>query len=228
MLIRYHEEFGPGGRCPQYPSIQVLCDSQGEPLIEREFTIPLDYHGYTFTTRADAVVEDLGYVKALEHKTSAPSWVASRLRYSLMDPQITGLIFALTTTFPDEKLWGCLVNVVVKGSSPRYGVAQRETVNRTPEDLEAWKVETTKTLRQIDESVELFRERRRDFGNWRDAAMPIFLESGRDTDQCHSYNRECEFLNLCRMKGLEDQFLGDFRAKTTAEHNTETETATEA
>jgi hypothetical protein len=66
LLDHYDAEFGPKGARPDWPTIRVLPDAEGHPLIEREFEIDLGYHGAIFTARIDTVVDFHGYVASLE------------------------------------------------------------------------------------------------------------------------------------------------------------------
>ena len=219
MGLQYYETYGPGGKAPDYPNLKVVCDGNGEPVVERGYTLGLGYNNYLFTCGIDAIVEHLGYLKVMEHKTSAASWVSRRLRSAAMDSQFTGELLTLHTHFPDEKLYGVLLNVMVKGRSPnsKYGVAERDTINRTPADLEQFRAETIAILKQIDECVERFHTRLSSGMDWQRAAEDLFLEDGRRNDRCFAFNDDCEYLDLCKFKGMEHQFLHSYRTRTPTE-----------
>jgi hypothetical protein len=225
MLRSYHDWYGPGGRRPDYPTIQVMHNGEGEPLIEREFALDLDYGGYLFTCRVDAIVEHHGYLKIMEHKTSAASWVGRRLKTTAMDAQFTGEIAVLEALFPNELLFGCLVNVVAKnrGANSKLDVATRDTTTRTSAQLRRFPAGCVEILKRIDQSHHQFTElveQGVDIERAADVAYPL---DGTRNGTCYAYNRSCPYMGLCQNPGDEDQILRSFRPRTEVERKRDKE-----
>lgn len=219
LIISYHEAYGPGAAAHDFPEIKVCADPEGHPLVEREFVCDLGYGGYVYTCRADAIVDHLGFLKVFEHKTSTVRGVGGRLRTIHRDSQFTGELFTLAHHFVEHPLNGALCNVVPKdrGANSKWGVAERETTTRTPEQLEQWRVDTVGLLRRIDESVHDYKLARARGRFVEEAASETFPELGEHTGRCYKFNRECEFFDVCQRKGREESVLWRFRPRTSVE-----------
>jgi len=220
LLTQYHETFGPQGLAPDWPRIKVIGDASGAPLVERAWEVPIitsEGGRYVYTCRTDLIVEDVGYLQVMEHKTSVASWVARRTASAQMDSQFTGELAALHHHFPDLPCWGVKLNVLVKGrskTSGKFNAAERETITRTPEDVASYLDEAAGLLGEIDRATACFADRLKAGDPWQVAAQRAgFWETGRRTDHCHSFNSRCAYYDLCRMKGHEDNFLPDFRPR---------------
>lgn len=221
MLIAYHDEFNRQGNRPDFPTIKVAFDDQGEPLIEREFAVELGYKDYIFTCRADLLILHHEYPKVMEHKTSAPGfWATKRLAAIHTDSQFTGECFVLASVFPDTQVDGVLCNVVIKNGKTK--IAMRESTRRGPEDFNTFRQATLDILQQIDHRTEGF-ENDLDTGySVEEAVDRWFPDHGTRTQACEAYGG-CEFQRLCLNKGRIEQNLKCFRPRTTAEVKTQKE-----
>lgn len=218
MLRMYHDWYGPRGSRRDYPLIKVIHDDLGKPVVEREFLSDVG-NGYVYSARIDLAVEHHGYTKVMEHKTSAASWVGRRLQSIRTDAQFTGEIMTLMDAMPSLQFHGCLVNVVVKKRAARssFDCASRETTNRTPLQVNQFRDECRDILERIDDAVDGFK-RTIDRGHSpHEAASVWFPRHGTRTDACYSYNRECEFMDLCMQPGFESENLGSFRPRSRGE-----------
>lgn len=205
----YHDWYGPGGLAPQFPDIELVHDSDGQPIVEREYALPLGVGNYYYTTRVDAVIRHLGYLKIYEHKTAAATRVGTVLASAALDAQFTGEAAILDALYPNDRLHGVLLNVVVKGRSgkSKLPVASTRTTTRSPLELSTWRVGVERLLREITEEVERWRQA----GNVdKDPALSLFFpQDGTHTNQCQG----CDFAELCRMGGDEGQALLSYRTR---------------
>ena len=215
MLTAYYSEFGLGSGQQDFPVIRVLHDGNGEPLVERDFTVDLGYGGYVYTCRADLLILHHGYPKVMEHKTSAPGiWANKRVESIQFDSQFTGEIFVLKALFPDEILEGALVNVVIKGG--RSKIALRASTTRDLNDLRTFRKSTIDILQQIDGAVARFQSDLHRGVGVEQAIDAHFPDHGERTTACNNYGG-CEFQPLCRNKGRVENVLRTFRPRTRVE-----------
>jgi len=226
ILRDYHDSYGPGSRSPDWPDIQVAHDLQGVPIVEREFRIQLT-HQYIFTCRSDMLIYHRGYLKTMEHKSSAPGfWAKKRLQNINYDSQFTGEIAVmrahLATLVPEgTPLHGVLVNVLIKGrgkSNPN--VAERDSTTRTDAQLERWRQQTLNTLQRIEDAIGAFEKLVAEGMDINTAADHCFPTLGTVTDQCKAYNRNCDYYELCQLPGMESRLMGKYRPRTTEENTT--------
>jgi hypothetical protein len=215
MLINYHDEFGPNGNQPDYPLIRVMHDGNGEPLVEREFSIDLGFGGYVFTCRADLLITHHGYPKIMEHKTSAPGfWATKRMNAIHTDSQFTGECFVLASLFPNEQIDGVLCNIVIKKGKTK--IAIRESTRRSVEDFNSFRMSVLDILTQIDHRTEQF-ENDMDSGHSLEESVDRwFPDHGTRTGGCENYGG-CSFQRLCLNKNRMEENLKSFVARTADE-----------
>ena len=212
MLVNYYNTCGPGGDKQDYPQIKVLHDGNGEPLIERDFTIDLGYGGYYYTCRVDLLMEYHGRPRVMEHKTSAYGmWVNKRAASIHFDSQFTGELLVLKSLFPEEPLDGAVVNIIIKGGKTE--LVRREHTIRDDEDLRTYRYSCLDVLKQIDQRVERFRDALVKGIPMQTAVNLYFPDHGERTGACLEY-RGCEYQRLCRNKGREAKILEWFVGRT--------------
>lgn len=215
-LYAYHDRYGPGSQAgPEYPEITVLCDSQGQPLIERDWAFPIA-PGYQYTCRTDLIVLHHGYVKAMEHKFVSASAYTLRNMVSGAGTasQYTGEYATLAHCLPDLTLSGVMLNLVQKDRAPRskYDAAVRETTSRTTAQIDRWRRSAVSILGQIDAAVSSYEEGLAQ-GDDPEALIDVcFPDYGTRTDRCTKYNG-CEFLGLCSLAGMEHRGLAQYRVR---------------
>jgi hypothetical protein len=222
MMVSYHDTFGPGGPHQDYPAVKVLCDEEGEPLVERAWVCTLT-DGYIYTCRTDLIVEERGYVSVWEHKTSTQMPIFLRMRKESIpwDAQFAGEYWILKELFaPTETIHVVRVNMVFKNHQAfqKSGkptahplVAEREGTDRTDGQLEQWRWSTIHELYAIDEAVERY-DRAVASGNVtpKHAATLYFPQRGMRNGKCTAY-RGCAYQALCRYAGKEEKVMGDYR-----------------
>ena len=220
MLIAYTDVYGPTGTNPDYPKIKIVCDQDGKPLIEREYATPLGYGDYFLTCKADAIIEDEGYTKVFEHKTTVASYVMSRISSIHYDAQFTGEIFTLNnniTPLSDAGgLFGVKANVIIKKRSPRskYGIATRETTNRTADQLQDFANTCVDTLMQIDDRVKHYEEWLERGVEQTEALSVWFPVQGTFNGECEAYRRPCDFYMMCKAPTRAASMLGGYKPRT--------------
>ena len=219
ILLNYFERYGPASPSPDFPDIMVAHDGDGQPLVEREFKVDLPYGDYYYTMRADLVVYHRGYLKMGEHKTSVASFLGQRLKSTHFDSQMTGQGWVMREMFPDTPLNGIWCNVIVKFRSPRskYDIAERETTTRTNEQLDKFPLGVVDILQQIDDRVGYFQQALGKGYDVEQAAQLYFPDHGTRSGRCFAYNRYCDFFDICKNAGREDQLLNNYRPRTTVE-----------
>ena len=113
-----------------------------------------------------------------------------------------------------------LVNVVFKGPRPKTQRAQfqqaavRETTTRTPGMLEVWEKACINLLNQIEDAIGLFEQGIADGWPEEQSANIAFPIHGTRTGRCHAYGRNCDYMNLCMLAGMEARQLNQFQPKT--------------
>ena len=219
MLLGYADFFGPRAPSQDYPNIRIACDGNGQPLVEREFKMALDYGDYVYSCKYDAIVHHRGFLKAMEHKTSAAGFVGNRIKTSQFDAQITGECAILADQFPDDPIHGVLMNVVVKKRSvnSKFDPAERESTTRTQTQLEYFRLSTVSLLAEIDHRVGEF-ERELEKGTPLELAAQVwFPDHGTRSGECMSYNYPCTFAAICQLPGRERATLTGFRPRSGVE-----------
>ncbi len=219
LLLNYFERYGPNQGTPDFPDLMVAHDGNGKPLVEQEFVADIPYGDYYYTMRADLVVYHRGYLKMGEHKTSVASFLGQRLKSFHYDSQMTGQCWVLREMFPETPVNGVWGNVIVKFRSPKskYDIAERETTTRTNEQLDKFPLGVVDILQQIDDRVGNFWKAVNKGYDTERAAQLYFPDHGTRSGRCFAYNRYCDFFDICKNAGREDQLLANFRPRTTLE-----------
>ncbi len=224
LLQAIDHRLGPDGLAPGWPATKVVCDQDGQPLIERSFTVPLGYRDYIYTCQADAIIlrHDMD-LQVWEHKTSAPGmWVGNRLQNISTDSQITGEIYALQHHFPDsgsgwERLDGARVSVYIKGWKPSSRYPEpvvSEDARRTPHMLEQFRQRTVSLLQDIDYRMGVYEERVGAGAPADEVVASLFPNWGMLGDACFAYRRECAYMDLCKI-GHTPGVLRSYRQRAT-------------
>jgi hypothetical protein len=213
MLRSYHDRFGPTSSTPDWPSIRVVHDADGKPIVERELWTPLGENRF-YSVRIDLLVSHFGFLKVMEHKTSVPGFVSQRLRSTHTDSQMTGELFTIWQEFPDLPIGGILTNVLVKGrgKASKYDVAMRETTSRTTADYEAFRHASRHILGHIDNATADFEQLVAAGTSVAEAVARCFPDHGTRTGRCDAYGG-CPFLQLCHRKDDETSELRMFRPR---------------
>jgi len=209
MLAAYYDKFGLESSTPDYPRIKVMHDGEGNPLIEREFSIDLDYKDYVFTCRPDLIITHHRVPKVMEHKTSAPGfWAQRRLGTIHTDSQFTGECFVLASLFPDEMVDGTLCNIVIKNGKKH--IALRDSTRRDHHDYNTFRLAALDILQEIDQRTEGFNNDQEAGTHTEEESLDRwFPDHGTKTGACEAYGG-CAFQIICRNKGRVEQNLATF------------------
>jgi hypothetical protein len=204
-----------------YGSYRVAADTQGEPLIEREYELVLS-PGRIFTTRPDVVMIHDDYFWGFEHKTQAASRLWALLRQLQISGQVSGQILALRSAH--EQAVGVIGNVLVKdrGKSSDKPPFKREHYQRTDDELAKFRLDVIHILDEIDDHV----------GRWQslvaagmddnEAANRVFNATV-DHNICVGF-RTCEYFGPCKARGYEGpMFDAQYRARFDAKGEEESE-----
>jgi hypothetical protein len=158
--------------------------------LEREFTIPFA-NGFVATVRPDAVVQDRnGLIFILETKTSAASANLTEISVAFGD-QATVQLAAARRAWPKLSIAGVIPDILFWLRSSRSAREIRCVrgflVTRTKEQTDEWERSTASLLSEISQKA-LAVER---------GVEPVVLFR-RNTEFCVSYNKNCEYLHICR------------------------------
>lgn len=222
MLISYADHFGPEGSAPDYPGMKIYCDALGEPVIEREYATPLGYGDYFLTCKVDAIIEDRGYLKVFEHKTTVASFMMQRLSSIHHDAQFTGEIYTLKNHFEGD-LHGVKVNAVQKRRKlkSKYPIAERDTTNRTDDQLADFANTCVDTLMQIDDRVKNYEKWVADEVPQTEALSVWFPAQGAFNGECEAYRRPCDYYMMCKAPKRAHTMLGGYKARVTIKKDEE-------
>lgn len=208
QLGRYYvDRYGLRGTHPDWPRFKTAFDSEGMPLIERQFELEVgvnDPEGnpYIITSKPDIIMYDNGYLITRDHKTAAKGWGQRRAANIDTDPQFTMEHMILMELFPEESFQASEVNIIVKGLVAHSKAERffRNTTTRTLTDIAVFKSDTIDILTRIDEAVGAFRVLWDTTGDLEHAASLAFPRHGVRTDACHAFNRQCDFYDFCVRK----------------------------
>jgi len=215
LVQSYADHYGPGGVDPEWPRMKIIVDSEGEPVIEREYEIDLDFKDYIYTCRIDALVESEGYLNILEHKTTSASQLHRLFDRNNMGLQATGEYFVLQTQFPDEKINGVMVSAIVKDRSERARSKGepdflRRIFSRTHLELDKFRINVIKTLGRIEADMEEYVMELERTGSVDEAARIAFVQH---RAQCCVFRR-CEYYGPCATIGRESiMFRSGFKPR---------------
>lgn len=212
LIRRYADHFGPGGMVPEWPELRILSDTEGQPIIEREYEYPLGYDDFTFTARVDALCEFNGYPYVLEHKTSSAAGVSRLLTGMGTNLQCSGQIWLLSKCLGTTPT-GTLVNVVVKNPGRAAGSRRfdRTIVTRSQAELAKFETDAIRTLRAIREATDEYQTLVQAGMDPDTASRQVFLMN---TQECVRYSA-CPYFGICKALGSESRYLGSFRPRTT-------------
>jgi hypothetical protein len=206
LMENYHSWYGPGGRRQDFPEMRVLIDKEG-PVVEREFHLPLGDEFY-FTCRVDAIVQYQDWLCVLEHKTTSPYRFSRLMTVMRTDSQGSGEVAVLRHHFPDRKVQGVLLNILVKGasSSPKAKVPQfaRDPISRSDAQIEQFMWDVKGKLELIKNTWQHYLYLHEDRGHtpW-EAARRVYELTGTSNGKCYEY-RACEYMQLCTNLGKEE------------------------
>jgi hypothetical protein len=225
MLTDYHAAVGPHSPSPDFPNFRVAADTEGNPLIERDFSMPLG-DGTAYTVRVDGIVEYAGSLYALEHKTTSSAYFGKDLRASLhLALQVAGQCMVLNHPSAIEvtgrPVSGAVVNLIPKRRTKTDPPYMRDTVTYTR--LQLGKVEADIRQRQrIQDLLNTEYDHLVDGGtDPYEAGALVFPATGPQTGTCFKYNRFCEYYGVCRAVGLEAQVATGYRISTPNPTDTE-------
>ena len=208
QLIRnYHEYYGPGGAEEEWPQFQIASDTDGNPLVEKEFVISVG-DGHYFSARFDGIVwVNQSYLGGWEFKTTAATW-ANRLRNRCtLDGQMTGQVAILRTLFPEEKFFGVVVTALVKdrGKKSPHPPFYRDAVSRSEVDTALFLRDTKRTLKIMEERDGEFEHgRQAEIDPW--DSLLLAYDGTPDANNCVG-NFSCPFLMLCQNKEMASKMI---------------------
>jgi hypothetical protein len=210
LMENYHDWYGPGGKRQDFPEMRVLVDSEG-PVIEREYHLPLVDNFY-FTCRVDAIVKYQQWLYVLEHKTSSPYGFSRLMTTMRIDSQGSGECAVLRHHFPDQKVQGLLLNVLVKNASksPKATVPAfaRDPISRSDAQLDQFMWDVERKLRLIQDRWGAYESLVEDgYSSWV-AARHCFDLTGTSNRKCYDF-RACEYMQLCTNLGKEELLVNE-------------------
>ena len=213
MIRQYHDLKGPGSSQCDYPELKIAVDGDGQALIEQDYRYELK-PGYWYTGRLDGMCWYEGELMVLEHKTVSAYGMKQRLNSLDTDPQFTGEIWLAQQAIKSAEVKGVLVNIVLKdrSHSSKYPLVTREVVRRNDKEIEAWRLGAVNVIDQINSAMRSHASDTIMVPDWQAEAINFPLE-GQRNGGCHAYGRDCEFLPLCSMPGLEGRLMKQYNMK---------------
>lgn len=188
----------------------VPLSLENGPLLECNLAINLGYNGYIYTARLDGVVTNTedGYNYILENKTVDVSRYQELVGSVDFDIQFTGQNFLAHHLLPTLNIQGVLVNILKK----RVGKNNSEKIDRrisypNPQKLEKFRLDITRTLENIDQSIAEYDELVSLAMPPYEAARQVYDERG--DRKCNW----CEFKEICRNPTKAEAFASPFLAR---------------
>ena len=194
----------------QDPDVEVYMFPDGQPGVEAELWLDLGYSGYQFTSRLDLIYRKAGYLWSMEHKTTAASAYGKLISRFSIDGQVTGQFLQLQSHLTDEPIGGVTLNAAVKDRAAKSTLPQfgRRDYSRTPAQLEKFRLDIVRKLKQIDQWVEEWMDLVAKGMDFNDAALAVFDGTPNGT-QCVGMGFSCEFLELCQNREVAGRLLLD-------------------
>ena len=198
LFARYAKRCGPNGADPDWERFRIAADSEGKPLLEREWQVDLGYNQYFITSRIDAVgwrCAD-GLLSAIEHKTMDVGNHRATIRGYHVGPQPTCEQLALSTAWPNEDV-GVALNAVIKRAAAANPVRQWVVMDRREQHLEMFRIDTIRKLQAIDEAIEEWLELSLEMPTMA-AARLVFTANAPET-VCSGQGFGCDFYDICHL-----------------------------
>jgi hypothetical protein len=198
MLRAYHEWYGPGGISPEYPEIRVATDSEGLPIIEREYVYEVS-PSQVFTSRVDLAVMRGDWLCLMEHKTTKRTSLSSLLQSCRFDSQFTGEYLVLSQLMGSAPIQGIIINALVKDATPRGKVPPfvRDYVYRPNTMVEQFQHDLANQLSYIDQLNDTYDSRVAEGVDPWEAARRTYPARGMHNGLCVRFNEPCPYLELC-------------------------------
>lgn len=196
FMGRYMKFAGPDGEDPDWEQWRPV-EANGEPIIEREFEVDLQWEGFFYTTKPDVVVWRLsdGALCALDHKTCSASNAGLTIAGMRKRPQLTGEHLAMRLVWPNETT-GVMVNAIIKNAAATKPPRRLEDMDRNEARLGLFRIHTISKLKEMEEHIERYRDLMQQGVPEPEAARLVFDDE--PTDQlCSRFNRTCQYLDSC-------------------------------
>lgn len=159
LCTRYSRECSLTGPDPDAHRFRIAFDEEG-PLVEREFRVDLKWEGYYFTTRIDTIawavtdgVVDPSTIVIPEHKTCDVSKRAGTLADLALSGQFCGEYLAVQEDLGHPGKIIPVINMIQKRAAAKDLCRIWEPLNKTPRDLEKFRRDTVKLLKQMSADV---------------------------------------------------------------------------
>jgi len=212
LILKYDE------KREQYYEHRVVADSDGEPVVEREFQIPVGVDDeFVYVDKVDAILETReGYHMVGEWKTSSYRFVNQALAGLHMQGQTYGHMGVLTKSFPTAPINGVHYKLFVKDRGKKSqlpDVYERDIV------IPALNVETyfksvEDWLYELVDLTNLWQDRVEGGDDPYQAGLDLFSQHGLSNGMCQRYGRLCDFAGYCENHGLGSRALRGFRPRT--------------
>ena len=211
-LTKFDEQMAASG-LGQY---KVVADGNGEPVLEREFQVPLAEGRFVYIDKIDGVFEDSeGYHCPGEYKTASYSSANTTLASLHMQGQSFGHMACLTLAFPDAPLGDLLFWVLVKdrGAKSKLPSIYERLVTITPESVRWYLHMVEEILEDTVERATAWENLVREGMDAYEAGLMVYPQNGILNGQCQRYNRPCEFASYCEAVEFGPRMLKGFRPR---------------
>ncbi len=202
----------------------VVADGNGDPVLEREYQIPLTdprlSRSYLYTVKVDAILEsERGDHQIGEYKALSYRGLSAEQKGIHLTLQTQAELAVLHSAFPTAPLNGIRYEFAIKDRG------QRSTdptfipwpVTIEVEVLDLWREYVVQWLAQIELCMARWHLlQNKGYDPWR-AGLLAFPGTGRANKQCVRYYRLCDFAAYCERPDLAANLtLGGFLPKTVA------------
>ncbi len=180
---------------------RMLGDGNGVPLVEREFTTPIGPDDrYEVIVKPDAVARTgAGLVVCPEYKTASARFLGMSMRNNRVGPQAHAENLVMHRHCPADRFDGVMFEYAVKdrGKKSELPRFQPDVVSMTEAELALWEAGTVRTMDEIAAASANWRELVAGGADPMVAAHHLFPMSGKATEQCWAFNRECDCFTWC-------------------------------
>jgi len=213
VLMKFDELLLKG----QYASRRVVCDDEGEPVLEREFLLPIGSEGrFIYSDKVDAILlNDEGYHEVGEWKTTTYRFANQKLESLSMDGQTYGHMAVLQGCCPDTPINGVFVMVFVKDRGKKSDLPHiyERTLVIPPENVEQYIWHVEMWVEEMTERAERWQDAVTAGTDPYYAGLTQFPMNGLLNGMCQRFGRRCDYASYCEAHGLGARALRGYRPR---------------
>ena len=199
---------------------RVAGDANGDPVLEREFALPLADGRFIYINKIDAMtVNPEGYHQVTEFKTSAASFAEDAIMGLGLIGQNLGHMKVIMGNWPNAPINGLLVYVLVKnrgGKSKLPAIYEQEAIVSFDVVDNYFDHTVVPMLEGIVDRTQAWADLVSEGWDPYQAGLAHFPQTGIANKSCKRYRRPCPFAAYCEASGFGSKMLTGFRPRTVA------------